>query len=986
MRRGWRSVVSAWGILVGLVFLGWPSPAQEGRFTTLTVEALVGIRLDLQASFTGLALPKAGLVLGLGADILALGGDLTVKRLPTDLAPGFDIGSRDPKSGERAGELDGIYFYLVTAFVDDKEAVQVGPVPAWVISGQIYVMEWEVPDILRETARIGARAGYRVYRRYYGPPVLAIFELVLTGKIEPVPFDKYRQVGEFVLSGDQRAIRFEDDGRLPTGGPPNLSPGGSLHVEGTATIEGLTTLGDGLRVAGLTTMGPAEGWSRLNLAPRAEPGSLPVLLSFDDSAGGAGIWTWAMHPVPVPVVVPRPWPPTVSSPATAVVFIEHFPQPTGTYVERMVFEGPAGHLTFTLGNPVAPATPGSFTITDLSAAAPRFVISAAGNVGLAVAAPAYRLHIGHLGAGNPANLALDSMGLLPGGRNWTLTSTATGEFVIALAGAPAGAFCVGAPRFEMSATGAAAIGMPVPAVPVAPPAGSLTIAHSLGVGVAAPAGCGDVAFAGNLNVGGAVNVVLGLNVGGNAQVGGQLQLGAFAAAPVPVGPGALYFDTGQNLPMVFNGVNWVALAAGPGPAGPPGPGIVGVQLNAVIVPAGQAGGGQAALVPIPGSINQNLVLKLQIPQGPQGPQGIAGPQGPQGPQGPAGPQGPRGLQGPQGDAGPGIGEVALDVQFVPHNQPGSGRAWLTAIPEKTDKKLEIELEIPQGPPGPQGPQGERGPKGDPGSVDFAAADKRYILKAGDTLTGRLTVPSLTVSTDAEVGGSLTAKAATITGQAFAGWLVVGEPPARPGGSPTNTWSFINPGNGPNLALGTTDPPNLAELKLTVMEFNRATGLVRIPNQLEVEGDVRVMGLLDAGDLIARDAEFDSVTVSRDLRVQGCKFFVQPNPTDPATEIVYAALEGPEAGVFVRGQAQLLAGEAVVELAEHFGLVTSAEGLTVQLTPIGQWLQLYVVELSPARLVVREAHGKDGAFYYLIQGVRQGFEGFQVVQPVEVSGR
>jgi hypothetical protein len=50
------------------------------------------------------------------------------------------------------------------------------------------------------------------------------------------------------------------------------------------------------------------------------------------------------------------------------------------------------------------------------------------------------------------------------------------------------------------------------------------------------------------------------------------------------------------------------------------------------------------------------------PQGPQGPQGVAGPQGPQGPQGVAGPQGPQGVAGPQGPTGP-IGGSNTQILF-----------------------------------------------------------------------------------------------------------------------------------------------------------------------------------------------------------------------------------------------------------------------------------------------------------------------------------
>src|SRR6266700_3517489 len=123
----------------------------------------------------------------------------------------------------------------------------------------------------------------------------------------------------------------------------------------------------------------------------------------------------------------------------------------------------------------------------------------------------------------------------------------------------------------------------------------------------------------------------------------------------------------------------------------------------------------------------------------------------------------------------------------------------------------------------------------------------------------------------------------------------------------------------------------------------------------------------------------NVQVHGNFSVTGTKAFVQAHPTDPNTEIVYVALEGGEAGTYVRGSGQLQSGKAVLALPEHFGLVTETSGLTVQLTPRGEWLQLYVVELDTVQLIVREAQGKSGAFDYLIQGVRRGSEQHKVIR-------
>lgn len=115
---------------------------------------------------------------------------------------------------------------------------------------------------------------------------------------------------------------------------------------------------------------------------------------------------------------------------------------------------------------------------------------------------------------------------------------------------------------------------------------------------------------------------------------------------------------------------------------------------------------------------------------------------------------------------------------------------------------------------------------------------------------------------------------------------------------------------------------------------------------------------------------------------GTCYFAEDDPQDPKAGIAYACLEGSEAGTYICGTAQLVDGEAVVKPPGHFSLVTSDEGLTVQLTPVGEWLQLYMVEKGTQRIVVREVNGKSGQFGYLVQGVRKGCEDYQVIRDKE----
>src|SRR5262249_21675769 len=107
---------------------------------------------------------------------------------------------------------------------------------------------------------------------------------------------------------------------------------------------------------------------------------------------------------------------------------------------------------------------------------------------------------------------------------------------------------------------------------------------------------------------------------------------------------------------------------------------------------------------------------------------------------------------------------------------------------------------------------------------------------------------------------------------------------------------------------------------------------------------------------------------------GCtKQFVDPHPTDPTMTIHYVSLEGPEAGTYFRGTARTVHGQAVIEVPDHFGWVTQEEGMTVQLTPVGELAMMAVISQDLSRIVVRSS--KDVTFHYLVQGIRPAHRDF-----------
>ena len=113
-----------------------------------------------------------------------------------------------------------------------------------------------------------------------------------------------------------------------------------------------------------------------------------------------------------------------------------------------------------------------------------------------------------------------------------------------------------------------------------------------------------------------------------------------------------------------------------------------------------------------------------------------------------------------------------------------------------------------------------------------------------------------------------------------------------------------------------------------------------------------------------------------------KSFVEDHPTDDDLRIVYTSLEGPEAGLYVRGTATLEGGYAIVEFPDHFVWLAAPEDLTAFVTPTSSGSRgLAVVELDSAYMIVEELDGGTGnyPFYYRVEGVRVGYEGYEPIR-------
>jgi len=155
------------------------------------------------------------------------------------------------------------------------------------------------------------------------------------------------------------------------------------------------------------------------------------------------------------------------------------------------------------------------------------------------------------------------------------------------------------------------------------------------------------------------------------------------------------------------------------------------------------------------------------------------------------------------------------------------------------------------------------------------------------------------------------------------------------------------------------------------------------SQVDNSGELGIYGPSSNAEIWIR-SDGKSVIEADYVYAREEKDFCMPNPNDPATEIHYCSLEGPEAAAYIRGTAKLIDGMAIVPFPVHFHMVAAEEGMTVQLTPRSlQSKGLAVVTLNTARLEVRELLNGAGTyeFDYFVTAVRKGHEGFQVIREV-----
>ena len=131
--------------------------------------------------------------------------------------------------------------------------------------------------------------------------------------------------------------------------------------------------------------------------------------------------------------------------------------------------------------------------------------------------------------------------------------------------------------------------------------------------------------------------------------------------------------------------------------------------------------------------------------------------------------------------------------------------------------------------------------------------------------------------------------------------------------------------------------------------------------LDIEGNTVQDGTINASGNIKTDAKLIGDITQTSGTPPGCKVFDLPHPNIKGYRLRHACVEGPEAAVYVRGKVSL---DGVIELPDYWQNFVDKETITVHLTPVGAFQELFVdrIEYGKRVYVKNQAGGKIDANY------------------------
>ena len=129
----------------------------------------------------------------------------------------------------------------------------------------------------------------------------------------------------------------------------------------------------------------------------------------------------------------------------------------------------------------------------------------------------------------------------------------------------------------------------------------------------------------------------------------------------------------------------------------------------------------------------------------------------------------------------------------------------------------------------------------------------------------------------------------------------------------------------------------------------------------LNGALNVAGTVTAPIFIGVISGTTGINKETAAAIKAAKAFDIPHETKPGKRIRHICVEGPEAGIYIRGR---LKNDNVIKLPEYWDGLVDYDSITVQLQPIGdRHFHLNVSDIDKERIVVQEADDKPFECFY-----------------------
>ena len=148
------------------------------------------------------------------------------------------------------------------------------------------------------------------------------------------------------------------------------------------------------------------------------------------------------------------------------------------------------------------------------------------------------------------------------------------------------------------------------------------------------------------------------------------------------------------------------------------------------------------------------------------------------------------------------------------------------------------------------------------------------------------------------------------------------------------------------------------------------------DEINVNGDIKAVGDIEAAGTVkifgVQEINGKNVEVEIELaKTLPAKPFDIKHPTKEGHRLRHVCLEGPEIGVYFRGK---LEGTTQIECPEYWADLVDFETVTVSLTPIGCYQELFVDKISWNRYItVKNASGGPVNCHYVVHGERKDLD-------------